>query len=640
MHARSPDDGSAAKTGDWPAGSGLFSSLRFAAPPIPEGRTPKRVLLTCATSLLGSFLLDRLVRAGVAEVRCLIRARDAAHGLSKLAERVRGHGLDFGAVEGNVVPLAGDLSQPRLGLSPDAYDELARTTEMIVHNGSFDAGPALASPRAETVVSGVRALIALAASERLKPLHHISTLLTIAGSGTAHLRYILEDDRPSPLGTDRPGTADSRRAAEDLVREASSRGLPAAIYRPHAIAAAAEGVLRSGDTPIGAWTRAIVDTGAAPEADLPLDFAPADYAADVIVHVLRTQPPDGRVYTITHPAAGELSALVDRLRNRGYSIRDIPYDRWAQDVSALIQSPGHPARQLAPLISETGTATGQMRPHWFFPEFSCTNTIRATANAGLDPPPAGTAYLDGLLDRFARSGLLPPPSAVRQRPSDAATVVAPGERSARLLSALTPRISRFVRETSAYRRSCTHGLALEDLRRFVAGELPAQLTEIAAFERMAAEFGSSPAGDLFRKMTQAARTVRPVLREAAAELEVDPAQPVPQGAVDFGCFMTELSHRARPGAAAAVLRTNLLLWCAVSAELLLTLRGLASTPAAIVRYLEQFEHPPVDILSTCADVLVAAVELGEDGDDIAAAVRRAEAALRGYFKTVVGDPVH
>ncbi len=85
--------------------------------PAQDPQWPRDVLLTGSTGFLGAHLLSDLLAATAARVWCLVRADDAAHARQRIAEAAARYELP--APPGDrVVPLPGDLTLPRLGLSP------------------------------------------------------------------------------------------------------------------------------------------------------------------------------------------------------------------------------------------------------------------------------------------------------------------------------------------------------------------------------------------------------------------------------------------------------------------------------------------------------------------------------------------
>ncbi|MYW93794.1 amino acid adenylation domain-containing protein [Amycolatopsis rubida] len=616
----------------------LPEGLRFDAPQPSDPLAPARVLLTGSTGFLGVFLLDRLVAAGVSEVHCLVRARDAAHVRYRLATRMRRYGLDYDKVRDHVVPVVGDISLPRLGLDHTAFEHLADVVDAVLHNGSLINFAYPYAALSATNVGGVRTLLELATRRRLKPFHHVSTIISLVGFGTADIRYLTEDrplDFPERISL---GYAESKWVAEELVHNAGRRGMPVSVYRPYEITGTRDRGIWNTDTLMCAWFRTIAETGLAPDVELPLDFVPVDYTADAIVGILRTQQPDGRSYNIANPHDARLGLLVDRLRALGYPVRTVPYDAWTAHVTALTAAdPHHPMTPFMPMFNDKAAdAPITVKEMYFagtFPEFSRTNTERATAGAGLDLPPVDADLIDKYLGYFTDSGFLTPPSPSATSP--AADIAEPaGDQTARLVRRLQPDTADLIRAAPLYALIRDDALAGEHLNRLIAAELSSHPVEVATFTRLSRRFHGTPAGTLFAEVAKIVAAARPLLRAAAESLAIDAPDPIPPGTADFVAFLTWLSDEADAGAAASALRNDLIVWCAFCAELSTALHRTGIAPEAVVEYLGHYREAPPDILRTCADIIEHAIDQGEDISSITDASRRVESALHSCWNTV------
>ncbi|GAA4550928.1 amino acid adenylation domain-containing protein [Amycolatopsis samaneae] len=373
---------------------------------------PRTVFLTGGTGFLGVFLVDRLVRAGVERVYCLVRAASDDAATARIAARTRRYGLDWTRVRDHVTALAGDLATPGLGLG-DRFHHLAARADAIVHNGSHVnfAYPyhALRAPN----VQGTREVIRLACTDRVKPLHYISSIAVIAGFGPAGTRHVTEDTPLAHVERICLGYPESKWVAEQLVHAAGDQGLPIAVHRPYEITGARDTGIWNTDTMMCALFRSIAETGIAPDIPLPLDFVPVDFTADAITHIVLTHRPDGRVYHVTNPRDARLGLLTDRLRARGYRIRDLPYDRWVTRMSARTAAdPDEPMAPYLPMFVEPAADTGiSVKEMYFagtFPRFSRNNFDTAIAGTGLHCPPVDANLIDLYLDHFADSGFLTP----------------------------------------------------------------------------------------------------------------------------------------------------------------------------------------------------------------------------------------
>jgi amino acid adenylation domain-containing protein/thioester reductase-like protein len=408
------DPGVTGPRADFARESALEVPVRTGGGPPPRWRQPRTVLLTGATGFLGIHLLRELLADPGVRVHCLIRAANAAHAGERVIGTARRYGI--GPLDlHRVVPLAGDLAQPGLGLSPVVFAELARAVDVIHHAGAQVNFIYPYEDLRAANVAGTRELIRLAGLSRGIPLHYISSTAVLAGFGAAGVRAVTEDtplDHADQLGM---GYIETKYVAEEMLRHAARAGLPVTIYRPLDVA---------GDHRTGAWNTAtemcalirfIADTGLAPDIDLPLDFVPADLCAAAIRHIATHQPATGRTYHLASPRPAPLSALVERLRRHGFAVKAIPYPAWVDELLRLaVQDPAHPMAPFVPLFVDrcgsAGLTVAEMYLEHIFPAYTRAHTEQALDGSGIDFPPVDAALLDLHLSRLAADGYLRAPA--------------------------------------------------------------------------------------------------------------------------------------------------------------------------------------------------------------------------------------
>ncbi|MFD7666826.1 amino acid adenylation domain-containing protein [Streptomyces sp. NPDC059788] len=403
---------------DFTAEARLDDRLRCDAPAASAPTAPETVLLTGGTGFFGVHLIDRLADAGVKQIRCLTRAdsRDAAH--ARIAARMRHYGLDPSCCEARIVPVPGSLDSPRFGLSDAGWEDLARTTDLIVHGGSQVNFAYPYAALAPANVGGTRTVLELAAAHRLKPVHYISTVAVWAGEGAAGSRRVDEDTRPGHPELISLGYPETKWVAERLVVQAGERGLPTAVHRPYEITGTRQRGVWNTDTMMCALFRTIAETGIAPDIPLPLDFVPVDYTAQAVVHILTHEQPDGRAYHLTNPRPARLPLLADRLRAMGYRLDDLDYDSWVSRIAELTAR--HPDQPMAPYLPMfTDSANGSehtVKQLYFagtFPELDRAHADAALHGSGITCPPVDADMIDLYLRRFQEVGFLAPPQGTR-----------------------------------------------------------------------------------------------------------------------------------------------------------------------------------------------------------------------------------
>ncbi|MFH8467530.1 amino acid adenylation domain-containing protein [Streptomyces sp. NPDC017991] len=410
-----PADGNGRAPVDFGAEAAWSEGLSFDAPAAGDPLHPRTVLLTGATGFLGVHLIAQLLGNGVRRVFCLARkAHTPDEALGRITARMRRYGLDPARYEDRLTAVPGDLADPHLGLDDATWQRLARETDTIVHAGSHVNFAYPYAALAPQNVGGTRTVLELAAAERTKPVHYISTIAVIVGFGTAGVRQVREDTPLEYADRISLGYPETKWVAERLISQAAERGLPVSIHRPYEIVGTGDRGVWNTDTMMCALFRTIAETGTAPRMALPLDFVPVDHTAAVITRIITHEKPDGRVYHVTNPRPALLDLAVRRLRAMGYPVEDLPYDDWVASVDRLAaDDPEHPMAPYLPMFLEPaqdwGASVKQMYCEGTFPAFDRSHVEQALEGSGLECPPVDDTILDLNLRYLRESGYLPAP---------------------------------------------------------------------------------------------------------------------------------------------------------------------------------------------------------------------------------------
>jgi amino acid adenylation domain-containing protein/thioester reductase-like protein len=402
-------DGDQAET-DFAAEAELRVAIsRDEAGPGPRWREPREILLTGATGFLGAHLLHELISATGARLHCLVREQGHTDALARISAAAARYELPAPPPD-RVVPLAGDLAQPQLGLPDRAFRQLAADIDVIYHPGALVNFIYPFTGLRAANVAGTRELIRLAGLRRGIPLHYVSTTAVLAGLGLAGTRAVTEETPLAHPELLRMGYVETKYVAEELLRAASLAGLPVAVYRPLDIVGSARTGAWHTATEMCALIRFITDTGRAPAIDLPLDFVAADVCAAAIRHISVTEGAAGRTYHLASAASAPLSALVGRLRERGYRISEIPYRDWVRTLARrAARDPSHPMAAFLPLFVNHGADGRSVAEMYFtnvFPRYTRTNTERALRGSGIVFSPVDGELLDRNIDRLIQTGYL------------------------------------------------------------------------------------------------------------------------------------------------------------------------------------------------------------------------------------------
>jgi fatty acid CoA ligase FadD9 len=359
----------------------LDAKTLAAAPTLPSPAGPVRtVLLTGATGFLGRYLalewLERLDLVGGTLV-CLVRATDNATARQRLDDT-----FDSGDPQllhryrelaaNHLEVIAGDKSEPNLGLDPQTWQRLADTVDLIVDPAALVNHVLPYSQLFGPNALGTAELIRIALTTKLKPFTYLSTVAVgdqiepSAFTEDADIRVIsptrnIDDSYAN-------GYANSKWAGEVLLREASDLcGLPVAVFRCDMILADTTyaGQLNLPDM----FTRlmlSLVATGIAPVSFYELDShrnrqrahydgLPVSFIAEAIA-TLGQQVVDGfTTYNALNPYDDGigLDEYVDWLVDAGYPIQRIPdYDGWLHRFETSMRALPEQQRQrsLLPLL--------------------------------------------------------------------------------------------------------------------------------------------------------------------------------------------------------------------------------------------------------------------------------------------------
>lgn len=297
--------------------------------PLSEADT---IFLTGATGFLGGFLLSDLISSTSARIVCLTRSIDSskddrAAGIAILRRNLLDLGLWNDSIMDRVEILPGNLSRRQLGLSPEAFEELASRVQVVVHAA---ATVNLVYPYAAlrgANVGGTREVVRLACRAGAT-LQYISTngVLPPSNTGWPEHAMIDVDDVPEKV---RDGYGQTKFVAEQLVYEAGRRGLPTRVYRLGTLS----GHSTSGSTNARDLLSALVveslQLGYAPDIQgWRAEMTPVDFVSKAIIHLSNDTRTFQRVFHLGDSNPIDTKLLFDDLDKLGYGTQRLSWDEW------------------------------------------------------------------------------------------------------------------------------------------------------------------------------------------------------------------------------------------------------------------------------------------------------------------------
>ncbi|MBW4634872.1 MAG: amino acid adenylation domain-containing protein [Iphinoe sp. HA4291-MV1] len=376
--------------------------------PITE---PQRLFLTGATGFIGAFLLRELVREfPQASIYCLVRATSAEIGKQKIRQNLERYLLWNDELNSRIVPVVGDLSQPRLGLNEQLFSELAREIDIIYHNGAFVN---LIYPYTElraANVLGTQEILRLASLCKVIPVHFISTLDVFQSPTYREMKVILESDELAHCEGLFDGYAQSKWVGEKLVMTARERGIPVCIYRLGTIVGHSQtGASQTNDL-ISRILKSFIHLKSAPDLDLTLNLTPVDYVSRAIAHLSRQKASVRKAFHIRNPQPLSMRQLVMSINALGYSVRFMSNEQWQ---AKLLNKDISQENALSPVVSlftekispkqqtylETSALVSQT--------FDYQNTLDGLAGTSIVCPPVNFKLLSTYFSYYTRNGFLP-----------------------------------------------------------------------------------------------------------------------------------------------------------------------------------------------------------------------------------------
>ncbi|MBX7145508.1 MAG: amino acid adenylation domain-containing protein [Oligoflexia bacterium] len=375
-------------------------------PKLPVARldNPQVILLTGASGFLGAFLLHTLLTRTYAKIECLVRARSTSDAMRRIRANLSQYGLWRDEFNPRCVPRVGDLSQPKFGLNPQDYAELATSVDVIIHNGAtvnlLFPYSILRAPN----VQGTREILDLAVAERLKRVHFVSSLAVLESPEFLEAASIAESSRTQCPELLSGGYAQSKWVGEELVREAMRRGVPCSISRPASICHDQPVLEFLEDLP-GRFLQALAYLGTAPNCDWTLDLTSVSRVALSITSMALSSSCDGETAHLVTPQKVGLRDLLSLYKEHGVELRTEDLKTWKEQlISACQRDKNFP---LAPLISLFTEADDSGRSYFEISSLhlpcSTEKTNQLLSNLGLTPaPPAHEItrrYLSTILNK-------------------------------------------------------------------------------------------------------------------------------------------------------------------------------------------------------------------------------------------------
>lgn len=292
----------------------------------------KKVLLTGATGFLGSYLLYQLINEANVEIFCLIRESNIQAAENKIISSFVSYKLNTRNINHRVKFVLGDLGEKNLGLDDNYYNNLISEIDIIYHNGAYVHHLLDYKTLRQVNVLSTIELIKFACSHKKKSIVYISSLS--CGSSQGDIDILTETVQLQPLSaqTLSNGYEQTKWVSENLLAQASQRGVDVMIFRPPWIIGSMQtGIMPYQNNHLSLLMKSCIQMGYAPDWNIKINMFPVDILSEMIIKISIKLKNQNLVYNISNPYSPTWREIIKWLNIFGYRIDTIQADKWMED---------------------------------------------------------------------------------------------------------------------------------------------------------------------------------------------------------------------------------------------------------------------------------------------------------------------
>ena len=362
--------------------------------------------VTGATGFIGRFLIAELLKREGTIYACA--GRRSLEKLDDLRDRL-------GDDDDRIVPIVGDLSKERLGVStPRTIEQLNGKVEHFFHLAAIYDLTADADSQRVANVEGTRHALQLAEAVHAEHFHQVSS---IAAAGL-YQGVFTEDMFDEATDVDNNPYYATKHESERVVREESQ--VPWRVYRPGIVVGSSEtGEIDKIDGPYyffraiqrlrdftPSWLRGVGIEGG------PINIVPVDYVAKAMDYLAHQPGLDGRAFHLTDPepmTVGQMTnafAKAAKAPQFAYNLDTSRSSRRSQrcrsrSALSLSRLPG--AKQVGDLLlAELGIPREVLHYVNYPTKFDSTKTQEVLAGSDIEVPPLAN-YAQTLWEYWERT---------------------------------------------------------------------------------------------------------------------------------------------------------------------------------------------------------------------------------------------
>eukprot|EP01060_Flectonema_neradi_P030978 TRINITY_DN459_c1_g3_i1.p1 TRINITY_DN459_c1_g3~~TRINITY_DN459_c1_g3_i1.p1 ORF type:complete len:1599 (+),score=322.31 TRINITY_DN459_c1_g3_i1:70-4866(+) len=308
--------------------------------PQPPPAIPNGVFITGTPGFLATFILIDVLKQTSGPVYCLVWSQtdspsdaDFAHARNRIVSMLKATLTWKEEYSNRIIPCLGDLSKPKLGLSPSRWEEVCDRVDLVVHSGAVVHWLFPYEKMKAANVDGTVEVLKLCCTKKLKVLSFISTTNVYEAEYSKH--KIIKEDVELETGRGLTGGyTQSKWVADKLVMNAAKKGLPVMCLRPSFI---------SGDSHSGAWTtddflvrliKGCIQMKMFPriEPEKGIDMSPVNWMSAASVAVSFNPSCRGKHFNLINDKPVPYCSLFRMCVDQGYEMKEVEYSVWRQHL--------------------------------------------------------------------------------------------------------------------------------------------------------------------------------------------------------------------------------------------------------------------------------------------------------------------
>jgi len=254
----------------------------------------------------------------------------------------------------------GDLESRQLGVGDDAWNDLSRRVDIVVHNGALVHWVYPYSKLRTANVMATLTLMELVAIGKPKALTFVSSTAVLEKDHYVSLSDALiqrgekgipeSDDLEASANGLTTGYGQTKWVSERLISEAGRRGMRGAIIRPAYVLGDTQTGVSNTDDFLWRLVKGCIQIGSVPDIHNTINMLPVNHVAKCTVLASLEDRNPLKVYHLTSRPLPRFSSFLATLSHHGYEVSKEDYLTWRIRLEQSIMKNDPQDNALFPLL--------------------------------------------------------------------------------------------------------------------------------------------------------------------------------------------------------------------------------------------------------------------------------------------------